>query len=236
MFGIGQKRKKGEEPLSKNIKTILFDLDGTLIDTNALIQASFKHTFDVYGYQFSEEELMQFNGPPLEKTFTSLNAAAAEEMIQTYRQHNLANHNHYVKLFPGVETTLNQLKERGVAMGIVSTKKRNGVELGLEVTGLTKFFDTIITFDDVDQAKPHPEPVLKALQEMNRENAGTLMVGDNYHDIESGQNACVQTAGVAWSQKGASFLEKYHPTFMLREMADLLSMTEVATNASDKTI
>lgn len=222
--------------MSKNIKTILFDLDGTLIDTNALIQASFKHTFDVYGYQFSEEEMMQFNGPPLEKTFTSLNAAAAEEMIQTYRQHNLANHNHYVKLFPGVERTLDQLKERGVAMGIVSTKKRSGVELGLEVTGLTKYFDTIITFDDVDQAKPHPEPVLKAIYELNREKAGTLMIGDNYHDIVSGQNARVQTAGVAWSQKGASFLEAYHPTYMLREMADLLSMTEVAKNASDKTI
>lgn len=222
--------------MSKNIKTILFDLDGTLIDTNALIHASFKHTFDVYGYQFSDEEIKQFNGPPLEKTFRKLHGEAADEMVQTYREHNLENHNDFVTLFPGVQTTLEELKNRGIEMGIVSTKKRNGVELGLEFTGLMKYFDTIITFDDIEQAKPHPEPVLKAMREMNAEKEYTLMVGDNYHDIESGKNASVQTAGVAWSQKGASFLEAYQPTYMLQEMAELLKLTEVLVDAQDQAL
>ncbi|HLR54269.1 MAG TPA: pyrophosphatase PpaX [Pseudogracilibacillus sp.] len=222
--------------MSRNIKTILFDLDGTLIDTNALIHASFKHTFDVYGYQFSDEEIKQFNGPPLEQTFKKLHAEAADEMIQTYREHNLANHNLFVKLFPEVKMTLEKLKHRGIDMGIVSTKKRSGVELGLEFTGLMKYFNTIITFDDIEQAKPHPEPVLKAMHEMNAIKEYTLMVGDNYHDIESGKNASIQTAGVAWSQKGASFLETYQPTYMLQNMADLLELTEVFVDAKDKTI
>lgn len=210
-----------------NIETILFDLDGTLIDTNALINASFKHTFKTYGYHFSDEELLQFNGPPLSTTFQELNKELADDMIKTYRTHNLTHHNDYVKTFPGVKETLEQLKEKHIRMGIVSTKMRNGVELGLQVTGLKEYFETVITFNDVHNAKPHPEPVLKGMKDLNGNADTTLMVGDNYHDIESGKNAGVQTAGVAWSMKGEAFLKTLQPTFMLQEMHDLIQITEV---------
>src|SRR5690625_4315200 len=125
-----------------NIDTILFDLDGTLIDTNALIQESFKYTFSQYGYTFTDEELLQFNGPPLIDTFTNLDSQLAHEMVETYRKHNIANHNDYVKAFPGVQNTLEKLQEHHIKMGIVSAKMRPGVLLGLEVTELSDFFDT----------------------------------------------------------------------------------------------
>ncbi|AVQ99843.1 pyrophosphatase PpaX [Oceanobacillus iheyensis] len=210
-----------------SIRTILFDLDGTLIDTNELIIASFMHTFSHYGMTYTREEVVQFNGPPLLDTFQKIAPDLAEEMVKTYRAHNLTVHDSYVTAFPHVTETIAALKEQGLKLGIVSTKMRKGVNMGLTLTGLATYMDTIITLDDVTQAKPHPEPVLKAVQALGADLETTLMVGDNYHDIESGKNAGVKTAGVAWSDKGSSFLEGYNPTYMLKDMRDLLQLTEV---------
>src|SRR5699024_10976874 len=80
--------------------------------------------------------------------------------------HNLANHEAYVKVFPNVEKTIQSLLKKDIEIGIVSAKMRQGVELGLEVTGLAKYFETIITIDDVNNPKPHPEPVRLAMNEL----------------------------------------------------------------------
>lgn len=209
-----------------NIETILFDMDGTLIDTNELIFESFKHTFTHYGYDFTDDELKAFNGPPLVDTFKNLNADLADEMVQTYRKHNLANHDQYVKVFPDVLETIEHLYKRNIPMGVVSAKMRTGVELGLELTGLIDFFQTIVAVDDVTHAKPHPEPVIKGMEALHGNASSTLMVGDNYHDIEAGKNAGVQTAGVNWSEKGATYLQQFKPTYMLESMSDLLQLVK----------
>src|SRR5699024_8175789 len=78
---------------------------------------------------------------------------------------------------------------KDIEIGIVSAKMRQGVELGLEVTGLAKYFETIITIDDVNNPKPHPEPVRLAMNELKAKPASTIMVGDNFHDIKSGRDA-----------------------------------------------
>lgn len=82
------------------IQTVLFDLDGTILDSNELIYASFLHTFNHYKYSFTKEEIMSFNGPPLIETFTNIDPERAELMIETYRKHNHEVHHDYVKLFP----------------------------------------------------------------------------------------------------------------------------------------
>ncbi|WP_042222507.1 pyrophosphatase PpaX [Oceanobacillus manasiensis] len=210
-----------------SIRTILFDLDGTLIDTNELIIASFQYTFSHYGMDYEREEIIQFNGPPLVDTFKNISPELAEDMVKTYREHNLAAHDSYVTAFPHVKETIESLKKQGIQLGIVSTKMRKGVKMGLALTGLDTYMDTIITLDDVTHAKPHPEPVLKGVQELGADLQTTLMVGDNSHDIESGHKAGVKTAGVAWSGKGSSFLEGYNPTYMLKDIRDLLQLTEV---------
>ncbi|MBP1969412.1 pyrophosphatase PpaX [Virgibacillus natechei] len=210
-----------------NIHTILFDLDGTLIDTNELIFASFDHTFKQYNLSFTREELAEFNGPPLIETLKKIDPVRAENMIATYREHNHANHDKYVTAFPQVTDTIYQLKSKGIKLGIVSTKMSEAVKMGLALTELDTFFESVITLDDVTQAKPHPEPIWKALEDLQADPATTLMVGDNHHDIEAGQNAHVQTAGVAWSQKGKERLLEYDPTYMLEEMHDLLKIIEV---------
>ncbi len=210
-----------------NINTVLFDLDGTLIDTNELINESFKHTFKKFGYTFTNKEIRDFNGPPLRDTFTKLNSNLAEEMIQTYREHNFKNHEAYIKAFPNVEQTIKALLEMDIKIGVVSAKMRPGVDLGLEISGLAQYFDTIISIDDVKNPKPHPESVFLAMKELNAKPAATIMVGDNYHDIESGRDAGAQTAAVAWSTKGKGFLQQYNPTYMLEDMSDLIKIVGV---------
>ncbi|HLR60064.1 MAG TPA: pyrophosphatase PpaX [Pseudogracilibacillus sp.] len=207
-----------------NIKTVLFDLDGTLIDTNELIDESFRHTFKKYNYVFTDEEIRGFNGPPLRDTFTNLNNGLAEEMIQTYREHNLANHEAYVRAFPHVEETIKALLEMDIKVGIVSAKMKPGVELGLSIVGLSKYFDTIVSIDDVTNPKPHPESVCLAMEQLQAKPAATIMVGDNSHDIEAGKDAGAQTAAVAWSKKGKVFLQQYNPTYMLENMKDLIKI------------
>lgn len=205
-----------------NTHTILFDLDGTLIDTNALIVASFKHTFERFQLDFTDEEIIEFNGPPLIETFRKIDPARVEEMVATYRTHNFEVHDQYVTAFPKVAETLEELKDMDIKLGIVSTKMASGVRKGLEKTGLVDYFDAIISLDDVTHPKPHPEPVLKAMELLGAEGSSTIMVGDNSHDIEAGNNAGVRTAAVSWSQKGKERLLAYKPTYMLEEMTDLL--------------
>ncbi|MUK89101.1 pyrophosphatase PpaX [Ornithinibacillus sp. L9] len=207
-----------------SIRTILFDLDGTLIDTNELIMQSFMHTFKQYGRDYTREELLAFNGPPLRETFEKIDENLVEEMIETYREHNLFHHDYYVKPFPNVVETINELKDHGIALGIVTTKMDKSVQMGLKIAGLEGYFQSVVTLDDVTHAKPHPEPVFKGINELKADPKTTLMVGDNSHDIESGHHAGVRTAGVAWSHKGKDFLEKYNPTYMLEDMKDLLKI------------
>lgn len=209
------------------IRTILFDLDGTLIDTNELIISSFLYTFEAYGLNYTREETKQFNGPPLRHTFHSLGGNRAEEMIATYRKHNMERHDFYVRAFPNVFETVKRLHDAGYQLGIVTTKMQPTVDMGLELTNLAQYFPTVITFDDVEHPKPHPEPIELAMAELGASKETTIMVGDNYHDIESGHNAGVLTAGVAWSEKGRAFVESYAPTYMLEDMLDLLPIVGV---------
>ena len=148
-------------------------------------------------------------------------------MVKTYREHNHAHHEEYVTLFPNVIETIECLKEAQFKLGIVTAKMREGVDIGLNITGLDRYFDTIITVDDVKHSKPHPESVMRALDELESTAQTAIMVGDNYHDIEAGKNAGTLTAGVAWTHKGRAFLESYHPTYMLEDMTDLLNIVGV---------
>jgi len=210
-----------------SIRTILFDLDGTLIDTNELINASFQHTFHSYNLSFTKEQILEFNGPPLLDTFKRIDPERADLMVATYREHNLAEHDNYVTAFPEVVETIEKLHHHGIKLGIVTTKIKKTVTMGLTLTGLDRYFNTVITYDDVIHPKPHPEPVWKAMEALHAQIDTTLMVGDNHHDIEAGKNAAVSTAGVAWSSKGKERLQLYKPTYMLDSMSDLLDIVGV---------
>lgn len=214
--------------MNNSIKTVLFDLDGTLIDTNDLIISSYLHTLEQYfPNQFKREDVLPFMGPSLHEVFDKLNPEKTEEMILAYRTFNKANHDLLVKEFEGVYDTVKILKEKGYKLGVVTTKKLDVAQMGLDLAKLAPFFEVVIAIDHVNKIKPDPEPILKALELLDASPEEALMVGDNYHDILGGQNAGTKTAGVAWSLKGRETLEKYKPDYMLEKMSDLLTILEV---------
>lgn len=214
--------------MKSEITTILFDLDGTLIDTNDLIIQSFLHTLGkYYPEEYKREDVLPFIGPSLKETFGEIDGERVEEMIRVYREFNIAHHDELVEEFDGVNETVAILKEKGFKLGIVTTKKLDIVQKGLNLTGLAPFFEVIVAFEHVSKLKPDAEPVLMALEQLNSTPAEAIMVGDNYHDILAGKNAGTKTAGVAWSAKGRAHLEEFEPDFMLENMRDLLPIVGV---------
>lgn len=207
------------------IDTLLFDLDGTLINTNELIVASFMHTLEhYYPGQYTREDIHLFMGPPLMESFIKLNPEKAEEMTQFYRDFNHEKHDELVTEFEGVYDAIKALHEKGYKLAIVTTKKRFTVEMGLRLTRLDQFFDAVVTLDEVTHAKPNPEPLLKALEQLGSKPEQAIMVGDNSHDIEGGKNTGTLTAGVAWALKGRAHIESLHPDFILDKMSDLIDI------------
>lgn len=210
------------------IRTVLFDLDGTLIDTNELIIQSFLHTLEkYYPGKYTREDILPFIGPPLSETFNALDPSRAQEMIDTYRAFNHAQHDALIREFDTVYETIETLHKNGVRLGVVTTKIHQTAVMGLKKTRLEPFFDCVIGLDDVQHAKPDPGPIYKALDLLQSTPDEALMVGDNYHDILAGKNAGTKTAGVAWAIKGREYLQQYKPDFMLEKMSDLLAIVGV---------
>ncbi|WP_100333240.1 pyrophosphatase PpaX [Bacillus alkalisoli] len=210
------------------INTVLFDLDGTLIDTNDLIITSFLHTLDhYYPGQYHREDILEFIGPPLYDTFVTMDKDRVEEMITHYREFNLAKHDELVKEFDGVFETVQTLHEKGLKLGIVTSKMSPAVIMGLKLTKLDQFFDVVVALDHVTKAKPDPEPIQIALEQLGSKPEEAIMVGDNHHDILSGKNAGTKTAAVSWTLRGVEYLQQFEPDYVLMHMADLLPIVGV---------
>lgn len=211
----------------KKYKALLFDFDGTLLNTNELIIESFLHVLgESFPGKYSREQVLPFLGPPLVETFNGIDPTLTETLTASYRKWNLEQHDQMVEPFDGVVETLHQLKKDGYKMAIVSTKRQEMIERGLRLMECEALFDTIVGFEDVTYTKPHPEPIQIALERIGANEEDALMIGDNFHDIVGGQRAGVDTAAVAWSIKGEAFLAAYNPTYMLHQITELLDVAK----------
>lgn len=215
--------------IEKKINTLLFDFDGTLLDTNELIIQTFlgvltKH----YPGRFNREDALHFIGPSLEQTFTAIDPNRVEELTAEYRALNHSLHDDLVEEYDGVVETLRLLKARGLKMAIVSTKRSQTIRHGLALMGVEDVFDVIVGLDHVTNPKPDPEPLQLALNQLGSSSDEALMIGDNSHDIEGGKNAGVLTAGVAWAAKGEDYLATFKPDYMLQHIRDLVELTKEA--------
>lgn len=209
------------------IKTLLFDLDGTLINTNDLIIASFLHTLEQFKPgEYTREQVINFIGPPLIDSFRKVDPERYEEMIDVYRTHNHSFHDELVKEYAGVYETIKELHEKGYNLAIVTTKIRKTALMGLKLMKLDQFFDVVIGLDDVENAKPHTEPLEKALNALGLTKEGAMMIGDSPHDIHAGKNMGIPTAAVSWSIKGEEAMRALEPDYILAEMSDLLDIVE----------
>lgn len=214
-------------------RAVLFDLDGTLIDSERLILASYRHTMRKHlGHVPPEETWKATIGQPLVvqmKMFADREDKVSA-MIRTYVDHNLANHNDYVNPFPGVRPLVEAIRESGRVLGIVTSKKRRATHMGLAQCDLpAEWFTAIVTADDVERYKPEPEPVLEALDQLGISGAEALFVGDSTHDMRCGRAAGVLTAAVLWGPYTRAQLEPTEPDVWLEEPGDLLTVLGIVS-------
>ncbi|GAF65635.1 pyrophosphatase PpaX [Bacillus sp. TS-2] len=214
-----------------SIDTILFDLDGTLINTNELIIESFLYTLEQYKPgEYKREDVISFIGPPLVDSFQQVEPSKVDEMVQTYRAYNHKHHDQLVTEYEGVYEALEKLSKEGYKLAVVTTKIKDTAFMGLKLTGLDAFFDVVVGLDDVSKSKPDPEPLDLALEKLGSSRERAMMVGDSQYDVLAGKNAGIPTAAVAWSIKGEDFIRSLEPTYMLNDMRDLLEILGGVTN------
>ena len=205
--------------------TILFDLDGTLLDTKPLIDRSFIHTFEHFrpSYNLTEEELDSFFGPSLKQTFSRYSSDPEEikKMVDYYRAFNVSHHDEMVKAMPGAKELIKSLYKKGYKLGVVSSKKTDLVEHGLELFGLKQYMSVVIGEEDVKNNKPAPDGILLAMEKLDSKNA--CYVGDTINDIKAGRNANIKTIGCLYIKHPEIMLEA-SPDFVINELNDILKI------------
>lgn len=205
-------------------QTLLFDLDGTIIDSIRLIVDSYHHTLRVHGHPpRSDADWLAGIGTPLRVQFLdwSSDPDTLEAMIATYREFNLARHDEQVRPYPGVVERIREIRARGVRTGLVTSKNRNGALRGLGLCHPESLMDVLVCADDVVNPKPHPEPVEKAVSLLGADLATTVYIGDSVHDMRSGKAAGVKTAAVLWGPFTREELAPTDPDFWLETPDDL---------------
>ncbi|OEH86805.1 pyrophosphatase [Desulfuribacillus stibiiarsenatis] len=206
---------------------ILFDLDGTLIDSNELILTSFMYSLEQFNPgKYTREDVQNIMGKPLLEMMTTFNAENAEELVRVYRKHNLEHHDSLVTSFPNVVETLKTLHENGHKMALVTTKQRQAAMKGLALFGLDQYLEATVCLDDTDKHKPDPEPLRLAMQAIHADPEKTIMVGDNPADILGAHNTGVASCAVSWSMRGAEYLKQYNPDYLIDDMLELLDIVK----------
>jgi len=180
------------------IKAVLFDLDGTLIDSTEAIVDSFFHTFETLGLPAPDrDEIVSTIGAPLKVQFRNMVDHDLDEMFNVYREHYFATSTNKTFLLPGVTECLTGLSELGVKMGIATSKGRRGSEIILNHLEVRHFFDALIGVDDVEHHKPHPEPLLAGMKTLGVSNEELFYVGDTPFDTEASRRAKIRCLAVS---------------------------------------
>jgi pyrophosphatase PpaX len=211
------------------IQTVLFDLDGTLIDSIRLILDSYHHTLAAHGVPpRTDEDWLRGVGTPLSVQFAEWrdDLGKVEAMVATYRAYNLAHHDRMVTVYPGVVAAVEAIRAAGRRTGLVTSKNRQGALRGLTLVRLEAMMDVLVCADEVTNPKPHPEPVEKAVALLGADPATTVYVGDSIHDMVSGRAAGVRTAAALWGPFGREHLELATPDYWLETPADLLTLLD----------
>ena len=178
---------------------VLFDLDGTVIDTGPIILASMRHAAEtVVGGTYTDAQLMRaVGGPGLEAQMVALDPDRVEELVRVYRAHNEPLHAS-IDCFAGVEDVLLRLKEEGRQLGIVTAKRRATVDLAFARLPIEQFFDVVVGGDETAEHKPHPAPLLLALERLGARPEDAAYVGDSPFDMQAARAAGVTAIGVSW--------------------------------------
>lgn len=198
---LNHKKLGWRENKLKEIKAVLFDFDGTIMDTNQVIINSWQYAFEkLKGEKAEVEELLKTFGEPLDLSIDKLLPGfPKDEAISTYREYQYHNFKGLIELFPGTLEIMRELKENDIKTAIVTSRLRRTTMEGIEKFSLEHLLDTIVTMEDTKKHKPHGDPILEALKRLEIKPENALMVGDTKFDILCAKDAGVASALVEWS-------------------------------------
>ena len=212
----------------KKIDTVLFDFDGTIMDTNEVIIASWQHTFrELTGEEGDLEKILDTFGEPLEfsigKLFPSFDM---QKVLATYREFQHKHYEEMISLFPGVQEVIDYLSENDYKMGLVTNRLRYSTDIGMKKYNLDKKFGTVVACHEAPRNKPFADPILLAIEQLESSPENSILVGDSANDIISGKNADIITVRVAWAMAsdGSHDEEEVEPDYTIERPDELIQI------------
>jgi pyrophosphatase PpaX len=180
-------------------QTVLFDLDGTLVDSGAMILASFRYaTRTVLSREIPDEQLLsQVGGMRLAEQMRELAPDHVDDLVRTYREHNEPLHRE-LQAFDGMLDVLQALEREGRKLGLVTAKRRATVELAFAAVPIERYFGAVVAADDTERHKPHPDPLLRALELLGGSPDRAAYVGDSPHDVRAAKAGELFAIAVTW--------------------------------------
>ncbi|OPL09640.1 MAG: hypothetical protein AVO33_06420 [delta proteobacterium ML8_F1] len=207
------------------IKGIIFDMDGTLIDTNDLVIGTLQRTVEKFlGYWPQIESFHEVLGKPLIVQLEFFSREKAREMVDDYRREYLRHQEEKTHLYPGVLETLKGLQKKGIRLAVQSNKGTRGIDHAVEAFDLKGVFDQIIAYEDVAQAKPSPEGINRILTAWGFSPGEVIFVGDSHNDILAANLAGVEAVLVSWSLLPPEQFSGLEIHRKLEKMTDLLNI------------
>lgn len=202
------------------IKAVLFDFDGTLIDTNELIFKSYRKAFkEVLNRDIDDEEILRLYGRPLYGSLMEY-GEPGEMLYKIYREFNETQHDNLAKPFAGVYDGIQEISDKGYKIGIVTSKRMHLVKRGLDLIGIAGFFDVIITPDDTQKGKPDPEPILLGCEKLGVLPEETIYVGDSVFDMQAAKAAGTQLCAVKYTLTNHHDILGFKPEFFVDTVAE----------------
>lgn len=219
------------------LPALLFDLDGTLVDSIELILNSVRHAFVGFAGQApTDDEWRATIGRPLQavlREYAQNDEAEAARLLGRYREYQLANHDRLLRAYDGVVAMLRTLAEAGHPMAVVTSKSDSLARRALELVGVDDLFPVLVGCDTCVNHKPHPEPVERALVLLGVPPSDSVFVGDSPHDVESGRAAHVYTVGVTWGAFAPEQMETCGADVVIHDIAELPGVVARFTRGRD---
>lgn len=208
----------------KDIKAILFDLDGTLLDTTEFIYQAFEHALANHKYDVSRHLISKHSGKPIHEMYEELTNSHehTESLIEKHKEFQL-NNMHLADIFPGAIDTLKVLREKGYKIGAVTTRFRVSAETTLRQAGMYDLFDVVVCGDDARAFKPDPAPLLLALDTLKEKPEHAVMVGDSYIDVLAGKNTGTKTVRAVYGFN-QELIHEPEPDYFLEDIRDILKI------------
>lgn len=203
---------------------LLFDLDGTLIDSIELILRAMRHAFTGFaGHAPTDDEWRAGIGIPLQTALGQYAADDAEvaRLFGRYREYQLEHHDALVKPYEGIVDAIREFAEAGHPLALVTSKSDWMAVKALVLVGMDSLITVVVGCDTCVNHKPHPEPVERALALLGAAPENALFVGDSPHDVQSGRAAKVHTVGVTWGAFTRDEMERSGADVVIDRVSEL---------------